>query len=294
MKMFLILAIFIATSQVFACNEQGTEGILPKNDLYIPVGLKVNSNIDEQAFNDVIQRVEDIYTPIVESFDFKFKVRRKWSDGTVNAYAKQSKTVMEVVMFGGLARHETITKDGFALVLCHEIGHHLGGLPKKKLWGISLWASNEGQSDYWGTMKCLRKYFEQDNNVDVIRDVKIPSIATKKCSRLWRDDEDRAICLRSAMAGVSLGNMFATFKDVEVALDTPSKEKVTKTIDGHPAPQCRVDTYFQAGLCDKHHTEDIDWDNEDAALGLCSRTENYMLGTRPLCWYKPGKETEPT
>jgi hypothetical protein len=33
-------------------------------------------------------------------------------------------------MFGGLARHELVTDDGFMMVVCHETGHHLGGAPR--------------------------------------------------------------------------------------------------------------------------------------------------------------------
>jgi Zn-dependent protease with chaperone function len=54
-------------------------------------------------------------------------------------------------MFGGLARDPLVTKDGFSAVICHEIGHHIAGAPRK---GFS-WASNEGQADYFATTKCL-------------------------------------------------------------------------------------------------------------------------------------------
>ena len=41
-------------------------------------------------------------------------------------------------MFGGLAGHETITTDAFALVACHELGHHIGGAQRKQAGGAEL------------------------------------------------------------------------------------------------------------------------------------------------------------
>ena len=80
----------------------------------------------------------------------------------MNAFAKQGASTWEVHMYGGLARHQAVTADGFALVVCHELGHHLGGAPQKVDWfGRLRWASNEGQADYWGTAKCFRKLLEE-------------------------------------------------------------------------------------------------------------------------------------
>ena len=92
----------------------------------------------QETFNAVIDSVETIYAPIVAEYGGRLKVERKWDDGTANAYAQRSGSTYKVSMFGGLARHETITPDGFALVVCHEIGHHIGGAPKKASPGVTL------------------------------------------------------------------------------------------------------------------------------------------------------------
>src|SRR5690606_1616432 len=145
---------------VMACTVDGSEGIVPENDLYIAADSKsmLNSNLDEEKFNAVIDKVLAVYEPLVEAEGGELKVERNWTDGTVNAYAHRRGGTWNVAMFGGLARHETITEDGFALVVCHEIGHHIGGAPKKGGW-FSTWATNEGQADYFATLKCLRKVF---------------------------------------------------------------------------------------------------------------------------------------
>lgn len=211
------------------------------------------------------------------------EVIRKWEDGTVNAYAQQSGDVWKVSMFGGLARHATITPDAFALVVCHEIGHHIGGYPKK--WG--RWASNEGQADYFGNAKCLRKYMEVDLNTGVMERVDVPSIVEEKCNANFTDAEEIAMCKRGALAGLSLGNLFRALRKLPKPLmfSTPDETVVTRIDHSHPAPQCRLDTYFAGAICDKDAYDDVS--NTDLAKGLCARQDDYIDGVRPLCWFKP-------
>ena len=190
-------------------------------------------------------------------------------------------------MFGGLARHEAITKDGFATVVCHELGHHLGGAPKKSSWYGSSWASNEGQADYFGTMKCLRKYMEKDNNFRIVKKLRVPALVTKKCAANFSHAADKAICQRISMAGLSLGTLFKDLRKLpnDLSFSTPDTKVVTKTSHNHPAPQCRLDTYFAGAICDKDHYSDVS--DSDANVGICSREEGKKDGIRQLCWYKP-------
>ena len=149
-KQGLLFASLLTVAPVLACTEDGKEGFLPENDLKISVNAKRFGGISEEQFNTVIDKVNDVYAPLVAQEGGTLKIVKNWTDATVNAYAQRQGTTYLVSMFGGLARHETITEDGMALVVCHEIGHHIGGAPKKT-WG-SAWASNEGQSDYFATL----------------------------------------------------------------------------------------------------------------------------------------------
>lgn len=288
MIMMTILAGLMG-APTLACDMDGKTGIVEKNDLYIAVGEKSNGGLTEEEFNDVIEKVETIYAPIIEAKGKTLQIVRNWTDGTVNAFARQIGNTWEVQMFGGLARHETITRDGFATVVCHELGHHLGGAPKKASWWGSSWASNEGQADYFGTMKCLRKYMEKDNNEEIVATLNVPAFVTDKCAANFKDAADIAMCQRGAMAGMSLANLFKALRNLpnDLNFETPDSKVVTKTDDNHPAPQCRLDTYFQGALCDQDHYSDVD--QSDATVGTCNRSQDYTDGVRPLCWYKPAR-----
>ena len=131
------------------------EGFLPPNDMKIPVGDFRAKGIQEEMFNSVLDRVQAVYGPIVAQHGGELVINRKWDDPTVNANAQRYGSRWIINMYGGLARHPAVTPEGFATVACHELGHHLGGFPK--IWGLfGSWASNEGEADYFATLKCLR------------------------------------------------------------------------------------------------------------------------------------------
>lgn len=286
----LSLAFSVATNG-YACTEDGRNGIVEENKMNIPVGAKNAGGITEEQFNSVIDKVETIYSPIVAGMNAKLNIVRNWTDGTVNAYASRSGSTYTVQMFGGLARHETITEDGMALVVCHEIGHHLGGAPKKGSggwWGgsSSSWASNEGQSDYFATMKCLRRTFLNDDNSAILRNMEIPEALTTACSKAWTNKVDSDICIRGGMAGMSVAKLFQALRNATVAPDftTPDAKVVTRTDDNHPAYQCRLDTYLQGALCEV--ADSVDFSDKDEKVGSCHQS-TMTAGVRPTCWFKP-------
>lgn len=286
-SIFLTTFLLLSNPIGWACDADGISGIVEENNLWIGVNDKAASTITENEFNEVIDRVEQIYAPIIRQKGATLRIERNWEDGTVNAYAKRDGEIWNVAMFGGLARHSTIDKDSFALVVCHELGHHIGGVPKKNGWWGSNWASNEGQSDYWGTMKCLRKVFERDNNVEVVKSLKIDPHASMVCNETFTNEEEVAVCERSAMAGLGLGNLFRALRNLrtELKFTTPDPNIVKKTDDNHPAPQCRLDTYFAGSICDKDAYSDVS--EEDANINVCNRVDGDNIGIRPLCWFKP-------
>jgi hypothetical protein len=184
-------------------------------------------------------------------------------------------------MFGGLARHSKMTKDGFMLVICHETGHHIGGAPRK---GAS-WASNEGQADYYATVSCARKIWADEDNVAVVRGMSIPSIVSESCQKSFSGSNEVALCERAAMAGKDLGDTLGDLGGTgDTDFSTPDRSVVSRTDDNHPKAQCRTDTYFGGAICEKAFSEVGD---DDQTKTGCSQELGDSVGVRPLCWYKP-------
>jgi hypothetical protein len=280
----MLLAVAILSQPVLACTKDGSEGFLPKNDLFLSVDAKGINTITEAKFNAVIDQVESVYSPIVSEYGGKLEVVRKWTDGTVNAYAEQEGNIWKVSMFGGLARHKTITPDGFALVVCHELGHHIGGAPR---YAGDDWASNEGQSDYFATLKCLRRVWQSEDNAAVVAGMTVPTFLAESCAKNWSSVEDQNLCIRGGMAGDSVAKLFGalSWQSSPAKFDTPDSKQVTVTNHNHPATQCRLDTYFQGALCEKSFNEEIG--QQEEVSGSCHGSTGQSVGLRPRCWFKP-------
>jgi hypothetical protein len=285
MKNLLLSLMLVFSTAAIACSEDGKSGFVEENDLSIPVDSLRMGGLTEEQFNNVIDRVEAIYSPIASNLGKKLNIARKWTDATVNANASQSGSNWNVNMYGGLARHETITEDGFALVLCHETGHLLGGAPKIAGF-MNKWASNEGQADYFANLKCLRKTFLNDDNAAIVATLNAPESLVNACAKVWANKDDKNLCIRGGMAGMSVANLFAALRSKPAAkFETPDANVVTKTDDAHPAHQCRLDTYFQGSLCDVGMNEDVS--QKEEVQGTCHKSNGYSVGLRPLCWFKP-------
>lgn len=292
-KGFLIAAILSAAAfpQAFACDADGKSGFLPDNNFRIPVGDKMAGDMTKERFLAVIDTVNAVYKPIVENFAGKpFIINRRWDDDIVNASAMQWKDSWRVTLYGGLARHPLITDDAFMTVICHEIGHHMGGFP------IALegkhWATNEGQSDYFATLKCMRRVLAGEDNIAVVSKMQVDEEAARQCGAVYKSQAEAALCKRIAMAAKATVLMMASYtENTKASFTTPDASRVSRTKDEHPDPQCRLDTFFQGALCDKPVNEDVSRINPTP--GTCTVKGGFTKGVRPACWYKPSTEDLP-
>ncbi len=268
---------------------------LPPNDLAKEDGLLRDANLTEAEFNRIIDVAETVIgSKIADHFQAQLKVNRLWTDTTVNASAIQFGTRWEVNMYGGLARRPEITQDGFALVLCHEIGHHLGGYPFR-----SDWAANEGESDYFASHACPRMIWKDDLAVNATFRDTVEAAPKALCDQVWTTVEDQNLCYRVMTGAKSTADMASVLGNSKASWATPDKKVVNRTDNNHPAGQCRLDTYAAGALCTKTFDEavipgkDLGWsrngkDGERAATQYsCTQFENFQLGFRPLCWFKP-------
>jgi hypothetical protein len=278
------LTLLTQATSSFACDINGQEGIAPTNSMRIPVN-SLTATMNEETFNAVLDHFESIYGPIVASMGQKLVVRREWLSDTVNAFAEQFDGNYNIEMHGGLARHPEATPDALANVVCHEMGHHIGGAPKRSSFD---WASNEGQSDFFANTKCMRKYFARDNNREIMAGVAVPEKVVLDCAASFPGaEEEQAICQRGAMSGLALAKLLHSLGDASrpvPAFDTPDLSVVRRTNHNHPQAQCRLDTYYAGSLCEIPDSVDPVMRN-DERTGFCMNN-THARGFRPACWYK--------
>ena len=285
-KLLIIFFYFIIFNVSFASLIDFKKSILPTNQM--SVGIEEKSNgMNSKTFSSLIKRVSDGYRSEFPLIGGRLVVKKSWRNKTVNAYALKKGKKYIIHFYGGMARHPLITSDGFALVVCHEIGHHLGGAPlissAPRGWKVSV----EGQADYFSTGKCFRRVFESDDNSSIIKKMTVPKIVTEKCSSVYHSENEIALCQRAAMAGKSLSNLFQSHQNPEVELkfSTPDQHVVFRTWFLHPKAQCRLDTYFQSILCDRDVL--IQPSFTDYEVGYCTQNRGDELGLRPRCWFAP-------
>lgn len=267
------------------------QGFLPANDMKIPVGTHTRlgfmggSGITEQQYNQIMDRIDAIYTPVIQQKGGKFVINRLWSDSTVNSSAQQSGNQWIINMYGGIARHPDVTYEGEALIACHEVGHHVGGAPKSSGFG-GAWATDEGGADYFATLKCLRLFFAQEDNASVIASATIDPLVRTRCTSQFTKVSDQDICMRISLAAESVAYLFQDLSKEKTRpqFNTPDPSQVSQTDDDHPATQCRMDTYFNGGVCQV----DVSVPNSDTDFKAGSCVEGVdQLGFRPRCWFNP-------
>lgn len=261
-------------------------GFVEENNMNIPVGATAGG-LSQAEFDQVLDGVQAVYGPIVAAKGGTLQIRRLWNDGTVNASAMRYGKTWAVNMYGGLARHPAITPEGFALVACHEVGHHVGGTPKADDGWFSSWASNEGQSDYFAALKCLRKVFTSEDNLAWFENSNLDPYLVAECASQFSSPEEQALCARTSMAGMSTAELFRDLKKETspATFETPDQNVVAVTDNSHPGTQCRLDTYFQGSIC----TADLqtDLNDNDYREGTCSTAMGFTKGFRPRCWFSP-------
>jgi hypothetical protein len=237
---------------VMCCGACALGPCFPKTAMKLPAST-LASGISEKAFNEDLDMVQKGFEVEVKNHGAELVFNRQWDDGTINSdtYEQDGKWIIN--SYGGLARYPGMTKDGYLAVACHELGHHLGGVPK---YTGEEWASVEGEADYFATLRCLKELGLNNERI-----------------------HDASMVLAGVLA--DLGG------EPVPKPETPDPAKVRKTYEAHPQAQCRLDTYLSGGICeDRGPLSDSDA-KVNSCWGYSQSGQKTVIGARPRCWFKP-------
>lgn len=255
--MRVIIFIFLIYSQL-AFSEFTPRSLL-KSYFSLPPDAPNISNITHSDYLEIMNAAKEIYFTEAATQGKVLEFNDNWENPYFNASAMLIAPMLyEIVVWGGLVRMPEMTHDTLTLVICHELGHVLGGEPLQNI-PNSNWASCEGQSDYFSTNKCLTRMLQKLPLKEDL--VKIPRPFPTWCKIGAQSDKDVELCLRGVSAIEKFGLIIKKINDEN---KTPSvsrndSHEVDETIiNSYPSTQCRVDTYL-AGFFHK---------------------------PRPACWYK--------
>lgn len=245
MKIFLLLILTLSTYASF----------FPKNDLRLPVAENEDNKYETLIIN--------FSNFILEK---NIITRIDWLNEGVNAYASIENGQKYITLLGGLLRHPTFNENILSLILCHEVGHHFGGTPyKKDDNGEDRWSSVEGKSDYYASNLCLKEFYSAFQPT-----IKIPNKDVKNyCLQFESKSTDYNFCISLVSSALDTARfaykISGTRRGSRLIFPNINKKDssiVSKTIETHPSPQCRLDTFLIASL--------VNEDNE----------KNY-----PHCWF---------
>ena len=229
-------------------NPQNYDSLV-ESHVYVAERSKFDNGFQKERYEILIKKLHEVYDPIIKAEGGVFQTLTDWTDGAVNMWAFRLGNEYWLEIPGGMARYHLINEEAFLTSLCHELGHLLGGEPKKG--NISL----EGQSDYFATYDCIDQLLSEiDQEKLLMEESEINSIC------IMEQKGDVEFCQRAMAGAKSLTSYYAELEKVSFPqLSTPSAVKVSSTLTRHPPAQCRLDT-LKAG---------------------------YFGEPRPRCWFKP-------
>ncbi|MES3036725.1 MAG: hypothetical protein V4736_02350 [Bdellovibrionota bacterium] len=264
-------------------SHQLCAGIIEPNNMQIPSTRETGITFDQ--YNQVLDRIFALYSEEIKALGGNLIIKREWDNPAVNAMATHVGGEWALHMYGGMARYPIMTADAFAVVTCHEMGHHMGGAPLKPR---STWASLEGQADYYATLKCLRRFFALDDNQTISASPNVTPFIRGACEKEFSDVTDQQICMRSSVASIVMAEIFKEMrKETTKILDItkPNPKKVWFMDIAHPETQCRLDTYFNGAICNAPLLSELSYVSYKP--GTCDRTKEFGIGSRPRCWFRP-------
>lgn len=157
-----------------------------------------------------------------------------------------------VLLYGGMVRARYMNLGALSAILCHELGHKLGGAPYQKFPGSDPdWSSAEGQADTFAAQVCLPRLYDRIRQMfpHFLRQ-EVEPVATWLCL----NHKEKEKCQWVVTSGVDFIQFGQVYFDLDVPMADPmiwSQERPTKTLyTSYPSYQCRMDIYKSAALAD--------------------------------------------
>lgn len=157
-----------------------------------------------------IQQFEEDLSPLVLNHGGELHLVLDWDSDRVNAEAKRNGREFMIIIYSGLITKVPVKRTTLELILCHELGHHLGGTPLASRQG---WSSSEGQADYYSTLECAKEL----KNISYDEMKKELEILAKFYAQIDRSP-------------------------LQPSLNHVDSNIVNRTFFGYPNAQCRLDT----------------------------------------------------
>jgi hypothetical protein len=239
--------------------------------------------VTEAQSSDILSRLSALFSQDVAARGGRLDIQELDTD-QFDAFADETPDGdFQVRLTKGVRFQENMSVDGYTLIACHEIGHHIGGFPIFTDAVMSV----EGEADYFGNLKCMRRYLASLAPNELFNSPAPSLNLIARCTQKFSNATDIRVCARSLQASVDLGEVLDVMSGLKVVpgrLDTPDSSVVSETFEDHPATQCRVDIYRAGALCEVSFREAIS--RTDPDVGVCNAKVD-PAEQRPRCFFAP-------
>jgi hypothetical protein len=216
----------------------------------LDINAITNTEVDKKQFHKIVGEIYSLYTTEALSQNKNLTLSLNWKVPYFTAWAnKGASSHYSINFWGGLARIPGMLTQTWEFIVCHELGHILGGLPKHKS-SYSSWASSEGQSDHFAITECLPKYYKTFQKEGFDSTLSLP-VEIDRCLNSHISVENQNICLKVLRAGRGMAEVlnYLSLSD-EVASYESIAPSVDQTLhDSYPTAQCRIDIFYQQSTC---------------------------------------------
>lgn len=138
--------------------------VCPKDASYfcITPDMAPDTQIKLVDFYNVPAKILTLFGDSLKNTQAQVQLDAQWESPYFGAGIAYYDNYFYLRIFGGTTRVEGMTMDAYAALVCHELGHIIGGAPYQTIQGAE-WSSSEGQADFFAASVCLPKYFLSQN-----------------------------------------------------------------------------------------------------------------------------------
>ncbi len=208
---------------------------------FLPEGATPVSDITKADYENIVMKfTAQNFLSVFQQTGKPLLIPHEWESPFFAAFAKSDATLWQISMWGGMARAPGSSQGALAAILCHELGHIVGGEPRQTIPGAE-WASSEGQSDFYAAAVCLPKFLSENPQFVPV----VSPVAQDLCQK-------NSLCGKIMQAGLDMVSLFQkySYRDytpVSLDLSAPAVPELLRNT--YPSDQCRLDTFKAGALC---------------------------------------------
>lgn len=173
-----------------------------------------------------------------------------WKEPTLGAGSQFDGDDFVVLLYGGMVRARFMNFGVLSAILCHEIGHKMGGPPYQIFFENEPdWSSAEGQADTFAAQVCLPRLFDRLMQfVPNYLNQEVEPTAELLCA----NHPQRKKCQWVVTSGLDFVQFMQVYFDLEVPFANPSiwsqEQPVATLHTSYPSYQCRMDIFKSAAF----------------------------------------------